>query len=418
LSQPIHYTTDVLIAGAGPGGAATAIFLGQQQVKHIIIDKAVFPRDKVCGDALSGKTVSMLKRINANWKEVFVQQPGKAIISNGIQFTGSGNTMLQVPFLLDNTRQHEPCGFVSRRVHFDHSLLQQINSNFSQLISNCSLQQIQQTNDGLLVTVMHNGQAKTIFTKMIVGAEGRDSIVAKKMAGHHMQPNHFSAGIRGYYSNVSGMHSQNFIELHFLNEVQPGYLWIFPLADGAANVGVGMLSKTIARKKANLKQLMQDAIQQHPQLKQRFANAQLQGQLQGWGLPLGSTKRKLSGNRFLLTGDAASLIDPFTGEGIGNALVSGLVAARVIQKAVAQQNFSASFLQQYDTEIYKKLWSELKLSHYLQILSSKPALFNFVIKKASRSKELRETISCMFENVDIRKKFTNPLFYLKILLNR
>jgi menaquinone-9 beta-reductase len=112
------------------------------------------------------------------------------------------------------------------------------------------------------------------------------------------------------------------------------------------------------------------------------------------------------------------LIDPFTGEGIGNAMVSGLVASRQIRKAIEANNFSATFLKEYDKELYKKLWAELKLSHYLQMLTSKPWLFNFVIGKASRSKELRETISCMFENVDIRKKFTSPMFYLRILFNR
>ena len=253
---------------------------------------------------------------------------------------------------------------------------------------------------------------------MIVGAEGRNSIVAKKLAHHKMDAAHFSAGIRAYYKNVSGMHDQNFIELHFLKDLQPGYLWIFPLPNGAANVGVGMLSKSISAKKANLKQLMLDAIATHPNIKDRFANAVMEGGIEGWGLPLGSKKRNLSGNRFLLAGDAGSLIDPFTGEGIGNAMVSGLVAARVIKKAVEANNFSAGFLQQYDRDLYKKLWAELRLSHYLQMLTSKPRLFNFVIGKASRSKELRETISCMFENVDIRKKITNPIFYLKILFNR
>jgi len=200
--------------------------------------------------------------------------------------------------------------------------------------------------------------------------------------------------------------------------VQPGYLWIFPLPNGLANVGVCMLSKSIAAKKANLKQLMQDAIDHHPVIKQRFTRAVIQGKIEGWGLPLGSKKRKLSGHRFLLTGDAASLIDPFTGEGIGNAMVSGLVAARIIKKAVQANDYSAGILHQYDRDLYKKLWAELKLSHYLQLLTSKPRLFNFIIGKAGRSKELRATISCMFENVAIRKKFTNPLFYLRILFNR
>ncbi len=408
----------MLIAGAGPGGASTSIFLAKEKINHIIIDKATFPRDKICGDALSGKTVGMLQRITADWQQLFLGDEHKAIVCCGIQFIAPGNTSLDVPFQLNNAGKQTPPGFVSKRIDFDNILAGLIDRQYATLLTGTLLQDIEETDEGLLVTILQNGEQQQIFTRMIVGAEGRGSIVAKKLAGHTMDPAHFSAGIRGYYKNVSGLHAQHYIELHFLQEFQPGYLWIFPLADGVANVGVGMLSKNIAAKKINLKQMMADAIATHPNLKNRFSNAVQDGPIEGWGLPLGSKKRNLSGNRFLLTGDAASLIDPFTGEGIGNAMVSGLVTSRIIKKALDANNFSEQFLAQYDEEIYKKLWTELKLSHYLQQLSSKPRLFNFIVGKASRSKELRETISCMFENVDIRKKFMNPLFYLKILFNR
>ena len=412
------FTTDVLIAGAGPGGASTSIFLAKEKMHHIVIDKAVFPRDKICGDAFSAKSVGMLKRMLPEWRQYFLADKNKSVVSSGIQFIAADNTLLDIPFLLKNMDESNPPGFVSRRIDFDNTLAGLIDKQYATLLTDTLLEDIEQKDDGLVVTIKQQGRRKIIFTKMIVGAEGRSSIVAKKLAHHKMDAAHFSAGIRAYYKNVSGMHDQNFIELHFLKELQPGYLWIFPLPNGAANVGVGKLSKSISAKKANLKQLMLDAIATHPNIKDRFANAVMEGGIEGWGLPLGSKKRNLSGNRFLLAGDAGSLIDPFTGEGIGNAMVSGLVAARVIKKAVEANNFSAGFLQQYDRDLYKKLWAELRLSHYLQMLTSKPRLFNFVIGKASRSKELRETISCMFENVDIRKKFTNPIFYLKILFNR
>jgi menaquinone-9 beta-reductase len=417
LNQSYHYTTDVLVAGAGPGGASTSIFLAKEKINHLIIDKAIFPRDKVCGDALSGKSVGMLKRITAGWQQYFLTD-NKAVVSAGIQFIAADNTCLEIPFLLNNNEAASPPGFVSRRIDFDNTLAGLIDPLYATFLTDTSLEDIAEIDGGLAVTIKQRGERKTVFTKMIVGAEGRSSVVAKKLAQHSMEPAHYSAGIRAYYNNVAGLHANNYIELHFLSALQPGYLWIFPLPNGAANVGVGILSKTVSTKKVNLKQLMLDAIATHPNLKDRFTNAVMEGTIDGWGLPLGSKKRKLSGNRFLLTGDAGSLIDPFTGEGIGNAMVSGLVASRVIKKAVEANNFSAAFLQEYDKELFKKLWAELKLSHYLQILSSRPRLFNFVVGKASRSKELRETISCMFENVDIRKKFLNPLFYLRILFNR
>ena len=417
LTGKYHYTTDVLITGAGPGGATTAIFLAKEKIPHIIIDKNIFPRDKICGDALSAKTVDMLKRITPDWEKLFL--PGNAaIVSRGIQFIAPNNVQLDIPFQLNTAAHKSPPGFVSKRIDFDNTLVSLMDDQYSNFLSQTSLEDIAYENDGLTVTVKTGGETKYIFTKIIIGAEGRGSIVAKKLAGHTMEPNHYSAGIRAYFNGVKNMHPENFIELHFLKEMQPGYFWIFPLPNGAANVGLGMLSSALSAKKINLKQLMLDTIENHPVIKERFANATLQNKIEGWGLPLGSKKRKLSGERFLLTGDAGSLIDPFTGEGIGNAMVSGLVAARVIKKSLDAQNFSAGFLQQYDADLYKKLWAELKLSRYLQVLSSKPWLFNFVINKASKSKELRETITCMFDNVDIRKKFTDPFFYFRILFNK
>jgi flavin-dependent dehydrogenase len=230
-----------------------------------------------------------------------------------------------------------------------------------------------------------------------------------------MQPEHYCGGIRAYYKNVSGMHAQNFIELHFINELLPGYFWIFPLPNGMANVGAGMLTKSISKKKVNLKEAMLNAIKDNSTIKNRFANAELIGKIEGWGLPLGSKKRKLSADNILLCGDAASLIDPFSGEGISNAMYSGMRAAEKAEAALQQNNFSAPSLKEYDDIVYNRLWNELRLSHTLQKLCNYPRLFNFVVNKANKNKTVSETISSMFDDVDLRKKFRQPSFYFKLL---
>src|SRR5437762_969777 len=84
----------------------------------------------------------------------------------------------------------------------------------------------------------------------------------------------------------------------FLKELLPGYLWIFPLPNGEAYVGVGMLSSEVSRRKINLRQLMMELIRSHPPISERFAEAEMVGELNGWGLPLGSKKRKISGDHF------------------------------------------------------------------------------------------------------------------------
>jgi flavin-dependent dehydrogenase len=149
-------------------------------------------------------------------------------------------------------------------------------------------------------------------------------------------------------------------------------------------------------------------------LKERFKNAKPIEKPQGFGLPIGSKKRPLSGDRILLLGDAASLIDPFTGEGIGNALRSGRIAADHITKSFENQNFTASFHKQYDKTVYQKMWNELRISRQLQMLLRYPRLFNFVVEKANHNSSVKTLLTSMLDNVDLKKELVMLGFYLKL----
>ena len=120
----------------------------------------------------------------------------------------------------------------------------------------------------------------------------------------------------------------------------------------------------------------------------------------------------------MLVGDAASLIDPFSGEGIGNAMKSGMIAAQIAEKCLLANDFSDNFIGQYDIEVYNKLWSELNLSRKMQQLVNYPKLFNLVVIKANKNKVLRETIICMFDDLDLREKLKQPSFYFKLLFSK
>jgi menaquinone-9 beta-reductase len=215
---------------------------------------------------------------------------------------------------------------------------------------------------------------------------------------------------------VSRLDDDNFIELHFLKHLLPGYFWIFPLPDGSANVGLGMRSDKVSKKKINLKKELLNIINHHPEIKKRFQFAVPQDEIRGFGLPLGSKKRNISGSNYLLTGDAASLIDPFTGEGIGNAMLSGIIAARHTVECFAENNFSAPFNKKYDAAVYDRLSNELNLSRTMQQLATFPRLFNFVVNKAAHNQTLKQTISAMFENISLRHKLSQPSFYINLLL--
>jgi flavin-dependent dehydrogenase len=234
------------------------------------------------------------------------------------------------------------------------------------------------------------------------------------LINNKLEHKHYSAGLRIYYKNVTNFHKENFIELHFFKAILPGYLWIFPLPNNEANVGIGMLSSYVSKKKVNLKKVLQDLIKTHPNLKERFKNAEPLETIKGFGLPLGSKKRKISSNRVLLLGDAAGLIDPFSGEGIANAIRSGRVAAEHLKQCIKLNDFSAKMNLNYDKEIYRLMQKEFKISRTLQNLCKYPRLFNYIVNKANKNNALREFLIGTLEDVEKKKMLTKPSFYYRL----
>ena len=400
---------DLIIVGAGPAGFACAYQLRNQDLKIAIIDQATFPRDKICGDALSADVVNQLYRMDQSLGEKF-ESFAQKIDSHGVRFVAPNHSFLDINYR--NPKHGNAAGYISKRMDFDHFLFQQIeNQPNIEVFQSEKVLDIIRNSDGIDLKT----DQRQITAKMIVGADGAHSIVNRKLGNIKVEKDHYCAGIRQYYVGVNGFHADQHIELHFYKELLPGYFWIFPLPNGQANVGLGMLSSEVSKKKIDLKKALSDLIQLKPDLKERFKNARSLEKPQGFGLPIGSKKRPISGNRFLLLGDAASLIDPFTGEGIGNALRSGRIAAEHIIDAYQNQNFNANSLKKYDHMVYHKMWNELRISRQLQKLLRYPKLFNFVVHKANKNSSVRTLLTSMLDNVDLKKELVKPGFYMRLL---
>lgn len=411
------FSTEVAILGAGPAGISAALFLARAGIEYTIFDQATFPREKICGDALSGKVADVLKKIDPTLPDKLEKAQDQFIPSWGAIFVAPNGQRLELPFQSRRRETVHASGFIGKRFHFDYLLVNMLRGQAVRKEFGAKVVDVQRVAGGVEIRFKKNGEERYCLAKMVVGAEGDRSLVARKFAGFSMEPEHTSAGIRTYFENIAGFHEQNYIELHFLKELLPGYLWLFPLPNNLANVGIGMPAYLVRRKKINLRASLLQIIKENAVMKERFKNAVMVDRIKGWRLPLATKKRKLSGDRFLLVGDAASLIDPFTGEGVGNALTSGMIAADTIKSAVAAQNFSAEFLSAYDGALYDQLWEELQLSGKLLKLVKKSWLVNLVVNKTNKSETLKETIGAMFENLDMREKLRSPLFYLKLLFN-
>jgi geranylgeranyl reductase family protein len=402
---------DLIIVGAGPAGSAAALYAERLGLTSLLVDKESFPRDKICGDALSGKSVAVLRDLDLLTE---VQQlPGAHIQS--IVFSSPDKATFRIDLSKTSLKQI-PKGFVIRRKNFDAFLFGKAKKAATRSIENFTVTdllieagQVCGISGKTADRVQH-----TFRSKIILGADGYKSIVARKTGLYEHDPAHWVVALRCYYKNVRDLTDQ--IELHYVDEVIPGYFWIFPLENGYANVGIGMLHKSIKEKHIDLNQALQNALT-NPVFKERFAQAEAMEKPVGWNLPVGSKRRKSYGDGFMLLGDAAGLIDPFTGEGIGNALYSARYAVETAKQALDQDDLSAGFLSRYEDNLWNSIGNELRISTKLQKIGRYRFLLNLVINKAAKNPEVSNIIAGMLANEVPRKRLANPLFYLRILFS-
>ena len=359
---------DIIIIGAGPAGSTAVLTLKNSGLKIAVIDKSFFPRDKICGDAVSSVAKRILRQIDPSLELDLLAFPPKTNITKAKLYSPKFES-IEIGF--------SKVGHCIRRIDFDNWLYEKSKLNKDAVyFHGIKVKSIDTIETGVKV-VLDDGQI--IHSKLILGCDGAQSIVAKKLANFKVDRKHYSGAIRQYYRNIEGL-SPDSLEVYFLKDYLPGYFWIFPLSNNEANVGFGMLSETIAKHKIDLKQCMDDIIHKIPEISHRFKFAEALEYPQGFGLPLGSKKYAISGNRYMLCGDAASLIDPFSGEGIETAMESGKFAAETAIKSLSENNFTASFLLQYDKRVYKKMWGNFTNHYWLQkILGNRVWLINRLI---------------------------------------
>ncbi|MCK9423926.1 MAG: geranylgeranyl reductase family protein [Bacteroidales bacterium] len=402
---------DLIIIGAGPAGCTLALKLAPLGIRIAIIEKEIFPRDKICGDALSGKVLNVLKRLPDNAYTDFIHMVDK-VPSWGIRFVAPNLNSVDVPFRFHKDPEQPAPGFICTRKVFDTFLFDRLKTH-----SNIHIFQgekvicLDRTTNGVQVdSISHH-----LHGRILAGADGVHSIARKFCNPVTTDKKHFCVGIRAYFENVLELHPENFIELIFLKSLLPGYFWIIPSADGMVNAGFALMKGKIPERKESMSSHFSHLIKDHPFLAPRFKNARQVSKFEAHTLPLGTFDLRRSGNRTLLLGDAAFLVDPFSGEGIGNAMASGEIAAEVLTNCFGTNDFSDETLQLYDSRIHRRIITEFRTSAMMQKLANSSLLFNLVVNKARRNEEIRNMLTAMFTDEDLKKKLTRPGFYFRVL---
>jgi menaquinone-9 beta-reductase len=409
--MPSPIKSDITIIGAGPAGLTTALMLGKKEISCLLIDKDQFPRQKICGDGLSGKVVSILEKIDPGYVAE-LGQSDFATESKAVRFFSPSLKMMELSFQPE--KETTATGFVCKRIDFDQFLLNQalkfpsINFQYGIRVEN-----LVRNNDSVILEDKEGRQIAV--TRLVLFAAGANRKLIRQLDPTYITPS-VGIGVRGYFENVTGSNQNNAIEIHFLKELLPWYFWIFPFHDGSANAGLALPSQKAKDNQLNFRELFYHLIEKYPHLKKRFEKASLNGKMEAARLPYYSGPMQIAGDNYLLLGDAASLIDPFTGEGIGNAMLSGYYAAETAVDCLESKDFTPLITKNYQQKIDKNPGAELKLGLKLQNLARRQFILNLVIGRASRDENTRKSISEMLYSNEQKGKLSKTSFYIKLIL--
>ncbi|SFL89323.1 NAD(P)/FAD-dependent oxidoreductase [Geodermatophilus ruber] len=341
---------DVLVVGGGPAGTATALAARRTGASVLVLDRADFPRDKVCGDGIAAETLDVLAGLGVDPAAVvagYPPVPRLALRSPG------GATV--------DRATARPSFVVPRRV-LDERLLAAARAGGAQFRRH-TVRGVHAGPDGVVVDGIRAG--------VLVGADGAESVVRRALRLGSNRADRLAVAIRGYAPELPGRAGTQLLVT--TEQRWPAYAWSFPLGDGRANVGYGELVSGGATRAALVAGLY------------RLLPGVAPGPLRAHRLPLSTGRPRLPDGRVLLAGDAASLVNPLTGEGIYYAVLSGALAG---QAAAAGAGAGA----RYRAAMRRRLARHLPSSGIAARLSRWPALMDAAFRAADADQRVFDDV--------------------------
>lgn len=394
-------TKRVVVVGAGPSGCAAAITLRDNGYDVTVIDKATFPRDKCCGDGLTTGALRLLDQLGfdpttiKDWQEC-----NDVIISSPAQRT----VQMALP------RGQGQFAAIAPRIQLDDALVQLARSRgvtvcegvgFSSVIADSA--------DGIEIAVSGH-TSPTLRADYVIAADGMWSPVRRAVNAN--MPSYLGEwhAFRQYFSNVTGP-AQTQLFVWFEPDLLPGYAWSFPLPDGRVNVGFGVL-RSDDTSVQYMKKIWNE-LWSRPHIAAVLGpNATPEDRHNAWPIPARVTDANHSTGRILFVGDAVCATDSLTGEGIGQALLTGKLAAQ----AIIESNEPADVRARYSQLLRHEFYADHRMSLLLGRALARPRLAEFALRIVNVNDWTRRNfVRWMFEDEPRASVFTPRRWHKKYL---
>jgi len=343
---------DVVVIGAGPAGTAAAITAAKNGARVVCIDKAVFPRDKTCGDGLTANALRLLAALGLSNADLAQADP--AFVRETILVSPSGRRV-HLPLPADGAH----AAVVSRRA-LDAALVAVARRSGVDLREGVAVIAVDQQPAGVRCTL---DDGTVVDVSHVIAADGHWSAVRRALEPDAPRDLGEWHAVRQYFAGVN----DDRLWVLFERDLLPGYAWVFPLPGGGANVGYGVL-RADGRRGRDLKTLWPELLAR-PVLREILGpNARATEPVRAWPIPTRYAATRLTNGRVLFAGDAAGVVDPMTGEGIAQALETGALAA----DAVATGGEPSAVSARYRRAVGRALGRDLRFASALQTLLRTP----------------------------------------------
>lgn len=398
---------DVLVAGAGPAGSATAAFLAGSGFTVLALDRAAFPRDKACAEYMSPETVRILNRLGV--LEALEKAGGVPL--EGLKVTAPRGATAHGRFAGGNYAPFRSTGLsVSRRI-LDNELVAAARNAGAILAERARVEELLYDSGVVGGAVVRDGrgQRHSIRARLTVGADGLRSIVARRMGCRtHGKPRRVA--FVAHVARVQGMGSS--AELHF---GERGYVGLNPIGQGRTNVGLVVPAERAASARGRVDQFFSDTLSEFPGIRERMEPGEVVRPVLATG-PFAAWSGRVVAPGCLLVGDAADFYDPVTGDGIYSALRGAELAAEIAVPALSRPGpLTADRLASYRRMRRRVFAGKWIVERMISYALSFPRLFEHGVARLGRREGLAHTLVGVAGGFVPARAVLNPIFLARMV---
>ncbi|GAA1392396.1 geranylgeranyl reductase family protein [Luteococcus peritonei] len=396
---------DVVVVGAGPGGSATAAHLARRGLSVALLEKATFPRDKICGDGLTPRAVRALVKLGVDISEAngFHRNEGLRIYGGELSQASGKDLFMAWPELTDFPN----FGLTCARMELDEKLARHAASLGVELVEGAAVNGPVLDEQGDRIIGVTTKDGRRWMAPVVVAADGVSSRLGVAMGVQKLDERPMGVAVRAYYRSPRGEDDfmESWLELWdgepHSSDVLPGYGWIFPMGNGVVNVGLGMLSTSDAFQTTDYKELMKRWLDATP-TEWGLREGNRIGAIRGAALPMGFDRKPAYARGLLLVGDAGGMVNPFNGEGIDYALEAAELAADAIAEAHARGIGSPAAeraLEGYASHLKRSFGGYFRLGHIFAKLIGNPHVMHVCIRYGLPRKRLMRLVHKLLANL-------------------